>query len=399
MWHDPLPSVAEPSARGLSPWLEAARGGLIGRLRELLEGDDMLLHSSDTFGFTALHWAAARDHVKTLRWLLEQGVRVDAPSRAGGHTALHVACHHGYTDSAACLLGGGAAPSLRSMMGMTPLHHACVACNVRLTQLLLDAGASLLPYDPKRRKATHPPAIAARIAASATGVQRQRESCAVRRLLEAEEKRISEWFRAARALSYERLEELLGSGGARIDAVHDETGTTALMLAASAARPDVVKLLIGAGANAKMTDANGETVLHKVAHASKWRKIDVSSLITPLIGAGARPDARNAEGWTPLDVATNLRMQREASEGWEGRGGILAISILENIQVVEDALRRLIAARARMRRWRLAGMIAGRLVSWRARAAERAYAPGGAGYSAAAHEWDAHVGSKRGRDE
>jgi ankyrin repeat protein len=74
-------------------------------------------------------------------------------------------------------------------------------------------------------------------------------------------------------------------------------GRTLLMLAASAtdADPELVRFLIDQGADVNLADAVGRyTALHLAACS---RRTDV---VRALLGAGADPTAEDASGWTPL---------------------------------------------------------------------------------------------------
>ena len=384
---DPLPSLQEPArvranTSEVSKWLDAAKGGLLPQLKSMLASDGNLIRASDTFG-TALHWAASRDQRVALPFLLQAGVRIDATNSAG-QTALHVAAHCGSLDCTSILLDKGANVAARSRAGMSPLHHATAASHVRIAQRLLEAGATLDPYDPSRPKITSPTALAARISASASGVERQRESRSMLQLLEQEQKRLGNWLRAVRAMSEQLMRELLD---ATPRAVHPDvcvgahgSGTTALMKAASAARPDVLELLLERGANVRRADHNGMTALHHLANAAGERH-GVDRLVPALLQAGARADARDAQGRTPADIAAVRGGRRGAHSN------------------LHESLLRALAQQFRMRRWRIVGLVAGRLHTWHARAAERAYAPSGGGYVEAALDWQARVGGKRPRPE
>ena len=213
---DPLPRIdVPPRPRSTDPliaaWLGAAATdaqAYAGSSR-VLDARSSLESSSDGFG-TALHWAVSRDQLKVTDFLLQLGVDVNARTSRGGFTALHIAAHFGHHEVAAMLLGAGATPSARSQSGTTPLHHAVVSSDVRTASQLLAHGASVAtPSDASRPKATHPPAVAARVSATATGVPKQKAAREVLVLLEKEEKMLSAWTRAARRRLYDEVDRLL----------------------------------------------------------------------------------------------------------------------------------------------------------------------------------------------
>lgn len=114
--------------------------------------------------------------------------------------------------------------------------------------------------------------------------------------------------------AYDELDaaRLLLQRGADPDA-RDEWGWTALMRAAHAARPDVVRLLLehGASADAAQRNDTRRTALYLAASASgdEARAIEVATL---LLDKGAGIDVRvvdynSTEGWTPLLAALKKR--------------------------------------------------------------------------------------------
>ena len=84
-------------------WLDAAKAGEHARLKAAFATHPALLTSaSPGIGHTALHWAAARGHVKTLRWLLSVGAPA-AQRNESGSTSLHAAAANGQLECARLL--------------------------------------------------------------------------------------------------------------------------------------------------------------------------------------------------------------------------------------------------------------------------------------------------------
>lgn len=81
----------------------------------------------DNKGTTAMHEAAANDHVEMLRVMLRKGADVnvvqDAPADAGA-TPLHIACEYGRAKSARLLMESGAEDTIQNINGETPAHLA-----------------------------------------------------------------------------------------------------------------------------------------------------------------------------------------------------------------------------------------------------------------------------------
>src|SRR5688572_13132812 len=81
-----LAAASPPDA----PVADAARRGDVEAVRALIaRGADVNVAQGD--GMSALHWAAVRDQVELVDVLLRAGADVEAGTRIGGYTPLHVA--------------------------------------------------------------------------------------------------------------------------------------------------------------------------------------------------------------------------------------------------------------------------------------------------------------------
>jgi uncharacterized protein len=74
-------------------------------------------------GWTPLHYAASGGGVDVLRWLLDQGARIDAPS-PNRSTALMMAARYGASESVDVLLARGADPRPLNERGMAAADFA-----------------------------------------------------------------------------------------------------------------------------------------------------------------------------------------------------------------------------------------------------------------------------------
>ncbi|XP_049442381.1 nuclear factor NF-kappa-B p105 subunit [Epinephelus fuscoguttatus] len=120
-------------------------GGMVQFLlkhRELRE----LLEHTNTAGLCAIHLAVLANQLSSLRELLEGGANVEAQERSCGRTALHLATEAENVSLAGCLLlEGNAKVDSLTFNGSTPLHIAAGRGSIKLTALLMAAGA-----DPKK---------------------------------------------------------------------------------------------------------------------------------------------------------------------------------------------------------------------------------------------------------
>lgn len=159
---------------------------------------------------------------------------------------------------------------------------------------------------------------------------------------------------AARA-GQDALCEMLLDFGVPVDEREEETGMTALMWAAANVESNLVKLLLRAGAN---------------------------PILKTRIG-GALPQR---EPGTAADLS-QLKLDSRSSDPAWSRCAHECIAILQEASRVRRH-------RARQRFQRVIRLIVC-LLAWRARAADRTYAPGGVGYMHARDDFDARCESQQ----
>lgn len=104
---------------------------------------------------------------------------------------------------------------------------------------------------------------------------------------------------AARELGADAVAALLDAGSDLNACLSD--GKDALHMAAMGqTRPRVLEMLIAAGMNPNKQDASGRTALH---YAAMYAKDTHGWVVASLLGYGADPLIKDAEGKTPRDVA------------------------------------------------------------------------------------------------
>lgn len=129
---------------------DAAQGGNLDRLRELVRGSRDLANLPDEGGYSPLHYAAYFGHAEVARFLLEAGAEVAPVSMDPlRNTPLHAAASSGHAEVAEVLLDGGADPNALQTGDWTPLHAAAQKGHEAIVRLLLARGA-----DPHRMSAS-----------------------------------------------------------------------------------------------------------------------------------------------------------------------------------------------------------------------------------------------------
>ena len=125
-----------------APVADAASRGDVEGVRGLLQrGIDVQTAQAD--GMTALHWAAMRSDLELAETLLYAGANLEATTRIGQHTPLHVASRSGQPGVLRALLEAGADPHALTASGATALHLAAGAGSAEAVAALVDHGADI----------------------------------------------------------------------------------------------------------------------------------------------------------------------------------------------------------------------------------------------------------------
>jgi ankyrin repeat protein len=251
----------------------------------------------DLGGFTPLLFAARAGDLESARLLVASGADVN-DSAPAGTSALIVAVHSGHPAVAAFLLDKGADANAGAA-GYTALHAAVLRGDVESVRSLLAHGAN---PNAKLLKAT--------------GVRRRSIDWSMNQV----------WLGAtpfwlAAKFSEIGIMRLLTAGGAD-PLVLNNAGTTALAAAAAGTidrlgdspadgyyRPapdplledrdiqEAMTILLDAGVDVNAVNAVGDTALH----AAAGRRLE--AIVRFLLERGAKADARNKKGQTPLALA------------------------------------------------------------------------------------------------
>ena len=272
--------------------VDAARNQEAGVVRALLAAG-AAVDTTRPDGFTALHWAAQRDHAELADLLIDAGAGVDAADRYG-LTPLALACTNASPGMVTRLLGAGADPHAAQATGETALMTCARGGVVDAVTPLLAAGA-----DVNASEAAH--GQTALMWAAWEG-----HTDVVRTLL---------------------------AHGSDVDA-RTTTGYTALLLASREAYRKTTEALLDAGADVNAAAADGTTAL---VVATIRRHLDYAEF---LLDHGADPDL--GPGFTPLHWAagkwdTELNdLSNGVSEGnqWSPFGGLHAPDRLRMVRLL-----------------------------------------------------------------
>ena len=252
-------------------------------------------HARSASGFMPLLFAARIGDIPTLRVLLRAGALVDdqAPD---GTTALTMAVDSNHEDAAIAVLLAGA-DAKQTSAGYTPLHTAVQRGYAALVAALLGHGA-----DPNVRLTKAPPLVFG----TSAGAGRADLTGATPFLI------------AARGANIAMMRTLLTAGADPRLTTSD--GTTPLMVAAGlgqledttqkgfdalaaaarwqdAAAVDAVHMLLDLKTDINARNTLGNTALHGASY------VGANAIVQLLVDKGARIDAQDAKGQTPFRIA------------------------------------------------------------------------------------------------
>jgi cytohesin len=276
---------ADPNRKnhlGRTPSHIAVSKGHLKALAVLLEaGADP--NAQTESGACPLHTAAARGHSEATRILLNADARVDQQDKPGA-TPLHWAANNGHAGVAEVLLGADANPNAQGEAGQTPLHEAAADGHETLVRELLAADANTDLRDNDGRTCLYMAVQRGHVGNVKTLISSG---------MDPDGALGKGWTPLTKAAErgHPEVVKLLLDMGADPDKP-SSSGDMPIDLGVNYL--EVVKLLLGAGANA--TEKVGEALCRAVAD----RELNV---VETLLKNGADPDAPDMKGTRPLDRA------------------------------------------------------------------------------------------------
>ncbi len=358
--------------------MHAARTGSVDAVKRLAAaGSDVNARETRT-GTTALVWAATSNRAEAVRALVEAGADPNIQSKVtnyphtqngvllsgveegvsyvgqtvlprGGWSAVMYAAREGAADAAKALAESGANLNLMDPEGTTALIIAIINAHWDTAAVLIEKGADLNLADIKGMTPLYaaidmhtlgdtfgrpyPPApviegsvdIVKMLVAKGADPNARLKGTILKRVYDAGDNRLGEgatpFMRAARKCDLTVMKLLLDAGAD--PKLTQKSGNNALMLAAGAVSAGgdetqhiseeqalaAIKLGIAAGLDVNETNATGDTVMHTAATTAGGLR----SVIRLLSESGARLDIKNKGGRTPLEAAQRARQPNEAT--------------------------------------------------------------------------------------
>ena len=345
--------------------MAAARTGNPDMVKSLLAHGAAVNARETAYGETALMWAAAENHAAAVKVLVAHGAEVNGRSTLlqypqdrfglegvvtilprGNWTPLMYAARQGSSEAAAALIESGAEVNAIDPDGTTALVLAIINSHYDIAALLTEKGADPNIADAAGMAALYAavdmntlgevygrPARPATSKSSALDLMKillahganpnaQLKSPALQRAHTPGEGTLAEGatplMRAAKNGDSAAIRILLAHGADV--AIVQKNHTTALMFAAGLGRGlgvfakdyateaellETVQVLVAAGADVNAVADNGQTALHSAAQAS-------DDIVRLLAAHGARLDAKDKQGRTPLDMALGVGLRGRA---------------------------------------------------------------------------------------
>lgn len=260
-------------------------------------GADLLLthravkEARDNRGYSALHIAAENGHVELAELLLQRGCDFEAivgqapdSQQTEGVRPLMLAASGGAGEIVASLLSTGADPNACNDKGETALHIAAMENKPAALRALAGSSQSL---EAKARDGATPLIAAVRAGSL--------EACKALIALGARPDYRTRTNSTLLMVADQRTIPYLLELGADVAAVNDD-GWTALLFAAQRNLASVA-LLVEAGADPNARSYRGVTALMV---AASWAKVEI---VEYLLEKGVDARARDVDGWTPLMFA------------------------------------------------------------------------------------------------
>jgi len=267
----------------------------------------------DSYGYTALHYAAEYNCIDVARCLINHGALVNDDTNDSGPKPLHVAALKGHTEMISFLIQSGARSFLLDGVGYEPIHLAARSGNRQAVEVLLQAGASVDVQD-DNDEGLMPMHCAAESGSVAVMDYLHTEGADVMENTPDHEQPI---HRAAAQNRQAAIEWLL-QREVPVD-TRDGNGATPLHRAAQYGAREAVVTLLNHGASMNTTDVSENL---PIAYAAHEGYIDIVNL---LIQAGFSVNARCCAEYTLMEIAIQIG-NKELVEWLAAHGASLAIT-------------------------------------------------------------------------
>nr|VZI30733.1 unnamed protein product [Spirometra erinaceieuropaei] len=257
----------------------------------------------DKHGMTPLFWAAFRDHVDVVLYLLESGAGPQRRTKRG-YSLLHVVAKADAIKTMEALLRRGIITNLCEYDNndMTPLMIAASSGSVLSTTVLSKLGHIEDHVDQHQRNLLHMAVLSGSSEVVAVLCQNPASAALIN---EFDEDGMTPLQYAVRELNYDCVEILLAHGAK--PNIKSPKATFPIIMAAQKGDVEMVRILISGKARIKKKNRSGNTPLHVASMANHV------GVVMELLQVGADIEVRNKRLQPPL-IAAVEQNSAEATE-------------------------------------------------------------------------------------
>ena len=210
-------------------------------------------------GETILHLAAVSGNIEVAKIILENYVRIDAPTLeiSCGNTALHLAVKEEHFEMVKLLHEHGASLNIKNEVGSTSLHIAAFTGNATITDYLIKSGARVDATDKGDKQPLHAAVYTNRFEVIKVLVAAGADVNAL------DGHGFGPLHIAALTMECPETMRYLIEHGADVDLKSKNRGETPILVASSMGDVDGIEVLVEKGCDIGICDINGSSVLHK----------------------------------------------------------------------------------------------------------------------------------------
>ena len=257
------------------------------KIAELMLAGGADVQARDREGKTALHYAATSGNVEVLELLLSKGAEVDAKDTRYRRTPLHKAAYSADVKTVAALLNKGADISARDAEGLQAIHAAAKRNDPAVLNFLLEKGAAVTAAESHGGTPLHCAAIESKPKAARVLLEHGAPPAALDQYKKSP-------LHFAALLGSVEIVRLLLDHRVPVNGA-DFQGDTPLHVAAM--------VRVGQNDLKATPEQPAATVNSSMAYINKSQPADKLKIVKLLLAKGAKPNVKNQEGATPIDVA------------------------------------------------------------------------------------------------
>ncbi|MCX6867642.1 MAG: ankyrin repeat domain-containing protein [Verrucomicrobia bacterium] len=257
------------------------------KIAELLLAGRADVQARDREGKTALHYAALSGNVEVLELLISKGVAVNDKDTRYGRTPLHRAAFSADVKTVAALLNKGADITARDAYGLQAIHAAAKRNDPAVLNFLLEKGAAVTAAESHGGTPLHCAAIESKPEAARVLLEHGAPPAALDQYKKSP-------LHFAALLGSVEIVRLLLDHQAPVNGA-DFQGDTPLHVAAM--------VRVGQNDLKATPEQPAATVNSSMAYINKSQPADKLKIVKLLLAKGAKPNVKNQEGATPIDVA------------------------------------------------------------------------------------------------